>query len=411
MTSVVPHLRPAADGGYAVTLTARPRPLTVVFIAIWLAAWLLLLAGAVLDYTRFGTASVLAIGLVVAGAPVALALLWLAGGKRETLVLSAAEARVGRWIGPFRTTISVPARSIRRIAVSTRFEDAWPLGDLDAVRTFYSGGNGVIAFESSAGPLSVGHGLSQHEAAELVDEMRRHLPWSVGLPVTASASRRASSLVGTMLVWVMLSVSVKLPTTAAGADRPTCFYDESVSPRLPIDMAGRRGAGSVLLVPLGDFPAERADVIAAHFRGRFNTPIETAPALPWPAGAFSDARRQVDSSVLLTALEQVYPGDEPHVVAIGLTTEDMFNPEFNASYAFSYRRGNRLAVVSSARMAYGCLGLVRADESRIMARLRKMVGKNVGLLHYGLPISDDPASVLYGLIGGPQELDAMSEQF
>jgi hypothetical protein len=40
-----------------------------------------------------------------------------------------------------------------------------------------------------------------------------------------------------------------------------------------------------------------------------------------------------------------------------------------------------------------------------------MVGKNVGIMYFGLGTSTDPASMLYGNIGGPQELDAMSELF
>ena len=46
-----------------------------------------------------------------------------------------------------------------------------------------------------------------------------------------------------------------------------------------------------------------------------------------------------------------------------------------------------------------------------MARLRKMVGKNIGILYFGLEMSEDPASMLYAHIGGPQELDAMSDRF
>jgi hypothetical protein len=57
------------------------------------------------------------------------------------------------------------------------------------------------------------------------------------------------------------------------------------------------------------------------------------------------------------------------------------------------------------------MGIVQADDDRIMARLRKMVGKNIGILYFGLAMSADPASMLYSNIGGPQELDAMSELF
>jgi hypothetical protein len=56
-------------------------------------------------------------------------------------------------------------------------------------------------------------------------------------------------------------------------------------------------------------------------------------------------------------------------------------------------------------------GVFPASEGRIRARLRKMVGKNIGIVYFGLDISTDPGSMLYGDIGGPQELDEMSELF
>lgn len=65
-----------------------------------------------------------------------------------------------------------------------------------------------------------------------------------------------------------------------------------------------------------------------------------------------------------------------------------------------------IAVVSSARMADGF-----ADEERQHQRLRKMVTKNVGILYYGLAVSDDLRSVLYRDILGPQDLDNASEDF
>ena len=48
----------------------------------------------------------------------------------------------------------------------------------------------------------------------------------------------------------------------------------------------------------------------------------------------------------------------------------------------------------------GWLGLFQADEDRIAARLRKMGGKNIGLMYFGLNMSSDPACMLYGRIGG-----------
>ena len=46
-----------------------------------------------------------------------------------------------------------------------------------------------------------------------------------------------------------------------------------------------------------------------------------------------------------------------------------------------------------------------------MRRLQKLVTKNIGLLYFGLPLSDDPGSVLYRDVGGQSDLDRMSEDF
>jgi hypothetical protein len=40
-----------------------------------------------------------------------------------------------------------------------------------------------------------------------------------------------------------------------------------------------------------------------------------------------------------------------------------------------------------------------------------MVMKNVGVLCYGLPLSQNPRSALYGQIDGVEELDRMTESF
>jgi hypothetical protein len=52
-----------------------------------------------------------------------------------------------------------------------------------------------------------------------------------------------------------------------------------------------------------------------------------------------------------------------------------------------------------------------ADEALRMARLQKMITKNIGILFYLLPDSTDPRSVLYSNILGPDDLDRMTEEF
>jgi predicted Zn-dependent protease len=130
-----------------------------------------------------------------------------------------------------------------------------------------------------------------------------------------------------------------------------------------------------------------------------------------PHALFDNSAGQLNAYAIGTLLAERYPETGERRVAIGLTRSDMYIPGFGWSYAFSYRYGDRFAVVSSARMSHGCLDIVQADEARQLTRLRKMVGKNIGILHYGLPLSSDPRSLRYANVGGPQELDVMAETF
>lgn len=51
------------------------------------------------------------------------------------------------------------------------------------------------------------------------------------------------------------------------------------------------------------------------------------------------------------------------------------------------------------------------DPGLLRGRVAKMVAKNIGVLYFGLPLSNNPRSALYGNIGGTDELDVMTEYF
>ena len=97
---------------------------------------------------------------------------------------------------------------------------------------------------------------------------------------------------------------------------------------------------------------------------------------------------------------------DPEAVVIGLTDADMYIAAQDWRYAYGLRSGGTLAIVSTARMDDGF-----ATEERRNQRLRKMVTKNLGILYFGLGVSDDPRSVLYRDILGPDDLDYASEDF
>ncbi len=51
------------------------------------------------------------------------------------------------------------------------------------------------------------------------------------------------------------------------------------------------------------------------------------------------------------------------------------------------------------------------DDALIQSRLRKMVNKNIGIMCYGRSQNTNPRSVLFGNVGGTDELDLMTEDF
>ena len=402
---------PAGHAGRRIDFArARPSLLTIAFTLLWLSGWLFLLALTALDYLRFGSLNLpIVLLLVLAGPPVGLALIWAASGKRESLIVTPLELRIVRWAGPFRLQRSISAATVVRLRAVVVPRSLFP--DFIAARRFYSGGNGAIAIDTTSRTFSVGHALAATAAAPIIEDIGHFLPQLGTRSGEAPLPRRhAIDYAAGFMTAVMIGFAVEVPARLAITDRPICFYDEDNVPRHPIDVSGIHPGGRVVLVPIDDFPVDSAAAIAEHFRTTLGVAVDVAPAVAWPAGAYDESRRQMNSAAMLTRLESTYANAGAPVVTIGLTTRDMFNPGVSWAYVFSYR-GDRVAVVSPARMDRGCMGLVQASDDRIMARLRKMVGKNIGILYFGLGLNTDPASMLYSQIGGPQELDAMGERF
>jgi predicted Zn-dependent protease len=388
---------------------SRPRLLTIVFTLVWLSGWLLLLVLTALEYARFESLHPVSLVLLAGGPPVALALLWAASGKRESLFVTPANVSISRWAGPIKLARTLDAAAIRGLRVVSR--SSGPLSDLEAVRQFYGGGSGRIAFDTDAGTFTVGQDVSSEDAAAVVEQVSQLLPLGSGQSVEQAPRPRARARATAVMTMAMVGFALNVPVRLAIIDRPICFYREASQPREPMDVSSLAPAGRVYLVPVDHFPVERARAIADYFAATFGVRIDVASAITWPKDAYDPERRQMNSALMLTRLEEIYASVDQPAIAIALTTRDMFNPAVDWSYVFSYRRNNRVAVVSLARMDRGCMGLWPADDVRLTARLRKMVGKNIGFMYFGLDMSSDPRSMLFANIGGPQELDAMSDGF
>jgi len=217
------------------------------------------------------------------------------------------------------------------------------------------------------------------------------------------AGYRAELAVGLFAVVVLVAYVVML----GGVGTRSGQGEVAVGPASPIGVPSPPVERAVYLAPFGDFPKDEADALVAHYLEKFDLAIEVLPSIPVPAGAMDAGRGQLIAERLIDAIaaNEVLL-DDPDAVVIGLTNVDMYIAAVDWRYAYGLRSRGTFAVVSSARMRDGF-----ADEARQHQRLRKMVTKNIGILYYGLAVSDDPRSVLYRDILGPQDLDYASEDF
>jgi predicted Zn-dependent protease len=179
---------------------------------------------------------------------------------------------------------------------------------------------------------------------------------------------------------------------------------------VPKDVASLRGSGRVHFVTLGEFPLALRDSLAEHYSKKYKLQIEMLPGLTLDSDAMDAQRHQLIAEKAIRLVKQAYPSlaEDSQSIVIGLTAQDMYISKKNWRFAFSYRADDRFAIVSCGRMH---LGLSANQSQEFEARIRKMVTKNIGVLYYHLPQSIHPRSVMYGAIGGIEELDFMGEDF
>ena len=162
----------------------------------------------------------------------------------------------------------------------------------------------------------------------------------------------------------------------------------------------------VAFVPISaDASVVRA--VAERFAAELRLDTSVQAALTPSAATRNPERGQLVAELLARELQprcRRDTGGTPFV--IGVTGEDMYLQNYPQwRFAFSYRRGPCVAVVSYARMQVEASPEVRAS------RLRKMIAKNLGVLVYQRPLSKDPRSLMFDEILGIEDLDFIDEDF
>lgn len=168
---------------------------------------------------------------------------------------------------------------------------------------------------------------------------------------------------------------------------------------------------TVHLAPLGDFPEDTAEELAAFYRAKYGLEMSVHEPLPLESWVRDVSRDQLIAEELIELVRLGHPdlAADEGAVLIGFVTDDLYiRGRTGWAWAFGLRSDGRYAVVSTASMTFG---LRPVDRDLFMSRLRKMVTRDVGLLYFGLQLSDDPFSVLYRDLLGVDDLDRMSEEF
>jgi predicted Zn-dependent protease len=179
---------------------------------------------------------------------------------------------------------------------------------------------------------------------------------------------------------------------------------------VPISKQNLKGSGKIYFVPLGDFSVTSVQDLVDYYQSKYGIAIETLPSVPLDPAAIDTERRQLVAEAAVESMKRANPNlvNDPAAILIGLTAEDMYIAQYDWRFTFSWRQERKYAVVSNARMIIGARVV---PVQKLSSRLRKMVTKNIGVLYFHLPQSDDPRSVLYKNVGGISELDYMGEEF
>ncbi len=180
----------------------------------------------------------------------------------------------------------------------------------------------------------------------------------------------------------------------------------SASPRL-------NGVGELYFVAIGELPQINIERIANYFGRKYGVRIKVLPTLPitdeMRLPKFPESRPVADRVIEVMKRENAKIASNPKAIVIGVT-DDMHVAQSERMYDFSYQLDARFAVVAldSVKPTTFC---EPANQDLLESRLRKVIAKNIGILYYRLPRSENPGSVMYSSLDCVDELDGMGEEF
>jgi YD repeat-containing protein len=166
---------------------------------------------------------------------------------------------------------------------------------------------------------------------------------------------------------------------------------------------------NVYLLPLQFSLEEPLDWAPAFYAAKFGVHVTLLPPDSTACDTQDPQRHQLDARKCLDLLLRSHPdlANDPSAILIGITSRDMNISSFDWDYALNYRRDDRLAIVSVARVQLPSF-LNRWNPEWRLSRLQKMITKNLALLYFDLPLSNDYTSMVRGGIPSGDDVDYMT---
>jgi predicted Zn-dependent protease len=225
-------------------------------------------------------------------------------------------------------------------------------------------------------------------------------------------------LIGELAILLLVAAIPDLSSSADdqgppcyGVNREGCLKPQTGLESISTDSCNG-GEPRVCLVPLGTVDPGLVAHLVAYYKAEYDLQLRVLTPSPIPNDIHDPDREQIGGIELIEYMGSLFPDaySDQDAVLIGLTPVDIYVEIEDWRFAFwvSNQETNK-GVISSFRMNPATFGM-ELDKELFYTRVRKVVTWQIGTLYYGLPVSDDPTSVLYNNVLGIDDLDRMGEK-
>lgn len=179
----------------------------------------------------------------------------------------------------------------------------------------------------------------------------------------------------------------------------------------------------IYLVALDPAAAQMIAWAPRYYTLKLGVDVTVLPQISLDSSVTDPKRKQVVAETAIATMRKALPdlADDPSAVLIGITSHDMFIRGFNWTYATNWRE-RRFAVISTARLQpFADLGgwnrqllsfllLENWNVELVRSRLQKLLSKNIYVLAFDFPLSNDWTSLLGAGVRTGAQVDWMGSE-